>query len=268
MNESTRRAKIAVAGITVAALGFAALCGAAIVYIKTATITGTELIFEINDDSVTAHDFVEPVRQRSQELFWTKVTVFGERKLSVVFAEQEGAKDQLVQMLNRESGDLRFSIVANPQDHASQIATAKAQANSENKQERSRRSVVDDLGIEVARWATIGREPMDPVLNVRPFRINPAGLIVRDANTGAIIEFPRAVQSQSPAGVAKWASGLGIKGIDVLMISDSLLDVTGHDLSHVASTFDRVWQRCGRIHVEGFRWQKVFCAHDQQQSDW
>ena len=98
---------------------------------------------------------------------------------------------------------------------------------------------MDDQGNEVARWVTIGREPMDPIHKVQPFRVNPVGLIVRDSGTGVVLGLPNAVQSESPAGVAKWASGLSIKNIDVLMIIDAELDVTGNDLTHVAATVDQ-----------------------------
>jgi SecD/SecF fusion protein len=131
---------------------------------------------------------------------------------------------------------LRFAIVANTRQHQGEIAAAEQQARDGGLQ-ATRPNVLSSSGEQVAIWANVDRENKGEAGKVDPFRVDVSNGFLRDGKSGAILSPPNF--GGDGQGLADWASENGIKDLEVLMIYDALLDVTGSDLAFAASTFDQ-----------------------------
>lgn len=81
---------------------------------------------------------------------------------------------------------------------------------------------------------------------IDPFRVDVSRGVVRNGSTGEILSLASYYGYLNRLGLggdgqalADWADSEGISGLEVLMVYDEDLDVTGSDLAFAASTFDR-----------------------------
>ena len=214
---------------------------------------GTILVYELNPEKLKAlaeqggqrvisEDLIEPLTRRINPSGTQEIVLrpYGEKQIEIIVPEVDQLEVDRIKGLVEEAGVLRFAIVANTQQHQRQINAAKKQARVGGLQ-ATRASVQDSAGEQVAIWASVDREKKDVEGMVDPFRVDVSSGTLRNGKTGAIVVPPRSgpmgvVDAQ---GLADWAEGQGIKNLEVLMIYDALLDVTGSDLAFAASTFDQ-----------------------------
>ncbi|MDB4695128.1 protein translocase subunit SecD [bacterium] len=214
---------------------------------------GTILVYELNPEKLKAlaeqggqrvisEDLIEPLTRRINPSGTQEIVLrpYGEKQIEIIVPEVDQLEVDRIKGLVEEAGVLRFAIVANTQQHQRQITAAKKQARVGGLQ-ATRASVQDSAGEQVAIWASVDREKKDVEGMVDPFRVDVSSGTLRDGKTGAIVVPPRSgpMGVGDAQGLADWAEGRGIKNLEVLMIYDALLDVTGSDLAFAASTFDQ-----------------------------
>jgi SecD/SecF fusion protein len=125
------------------------------------------------------------------------------------------------------AGQLEFRVVANTRDHDDIISLARAQAS------QNRLDVLAADGRPVGRWYTVGREN-EMVQGVFPLRTPVLGDILRNSDTGAVINVPQLDWSADYA-LEKWLDSQGVRNVDVLMalefIGRPYTEVFGDDLA-------------------------------------
>ncbi|MEM6473615.1 MAG: protein translocase subunit SecF, partial [Planctomycetota bacterium] len=141
-----------------------------------------------------------------------------------------------------KAGILRFAIVANRTDHMPIIDLATDQAGLESQTERLRTTVQDPSGRVVGRWVVLDQEAAEDANDedeVRAFRVNAGGATVRNPRTGELVELPFDVQGRNGEFLqAKWCLENDIPGLEILMVINPDLEVTGEDLAFASNSFD------------------------------
>ncbi|MCH5378244.1 MAG: hypothetical protein JJ992_30170, partial [Planctomycetes bacterium] len=132
-----------------------------------------------------------------------------------------------IKRLVSTAGVLEFRVVANPVDHQSIIELARQQAADAE----SRRSMyVHDGDKMVGYWARVGRESVPILEGIHPLKVQVAGDVLRDANTGQLIDFPFGQDPLSELALERYLSQRGIGDVQVLMATDDGFDLTGANL--------------------------------------
>ena len=215
---------------------------------------GTILVYELNPKKledlaaqggqrVVSEDLIEPLTRRINPSGTQEIVLrpYGEKQIEIIVPEVDQLEVDRIKSLVEEAGVLRFAIVANATQHQGQINLAIEQANAGGTQ-ATRASVLDRSGDQVAIWASVDREKKGVQGQVDPFRVDVSSGTVRNGKTGAILS-PRGPDGRPFGGdgqaLANWAEEQGIENLEVLMIYDAMLDVTGSDLAFAASTFDQ-----------------------------
>ncbi|MBD54544.1 MAG: protein translocase subunit SecDF [Rhodopirellula sp.] len=210
---------------------------------------GTILVYELNPEKlksladaggqrVVSEDLIEPLTRRINPSGTQEIVLrpYGEKQIEIIVPEVDQLEVDRIKGLVEEAGVLRFAIVANERQHAGQIDLAKTQASKGGVQ-ATQASVLTDDGVQVAIWASVDREKKDVEGQENPFRVDVSNGTLRNGKNGAIVKPPNF--SGDGQALADWAKTQEIKDLEVLMIYDKVLDVTGSDLAFAASTFDQ-----------------------------
>lgn len=210
---------------------------------------GTILVYELNPEKlksladaggqrVVSEDLIEPLTRRINPSGTQEIVLrpYGEKQIEIIVPEVDQLEVDRIKGLVEEAGVLRFAIVANARQHAGQIDLAKTQASKGGVQ-ATQPSVRTDDGVQVAIWASVDREKKDVEGQEDPFRVDVSNGTLRNGKNGAIVKPPSS--GGDGQALADWAKSEGIEDLEVLMIYDEVLDVTGSDLAFAASTFDQ-----------------------------
>ena len=206
---------------------------------------GTILVYELNPEKlksleqrVVSEDLIEPLTRRINPSGTQEIVLrpYGEKQIEIIVPEVDQLEVDRIKGLVEEAGVLRFAIVANNKQHQGQINLAEKQASSGGARATSD-SVKNAADLKVAFWASVDRENKNVEGQVNPFRVDVSRGTLRNGKTGAIRKPPNGVGDGQ--ALADWAQTEGIKDLEVLMIYDKVLDVTGSDLAFAASTFDQ-----------------------------
>ncbi len=140
------------------------------------------------------------------------------------------------------SGQLEFRVVANTRDHGDVIELARAKSNQENDIERKKADVRNAEGRVVGRWYAVGRaEELEE--GVYPFKTPVDGYVIRNTQTGQIINLPQLDYSAEYA-IEKYLKTAGIESVDVLMALEiagtPYTQVLGDDLATAKSSLSNM----------------------------
>lgn len=208
---------------------------------------GTILVYEMDPgktrgqegQNISSQDLVEPLTRRINPSGTQEIVIrpYGESQIEIIVPEVDQREVDRIKRKVEEAGILRFAIVANQADHQDEINLAVAQSEQEDQGTRTRELVVNAAGEPVAIWAQVDREVNDGTPG--QFRFDPSGSILRDPRTGQFVSLPPDVQGRNAQQkIADWVDNQGMPGLEILMVVDPQLDVTGEDLAFASSTFD------------------------------
>lgn len=213
---------------------------------------GTILVYEIDPGKLSSaeaeggqrimsEDLIEPLTRRINPSGTQEIVIrpYGESQIEIIVPEVDQREVDRIKALVEEAGILRFAILANQADHQPFVNLAIDQSESQNSGVRTNEVVKDSQGNIVAFWANVDREEVDGGRK-GALRVNVGDAIVRDPDTGEIIDLPAQIRGEAGEQmIAAWIDQQGMSGIETLMIVDPLLDITGEDLAFAASTFDQ-----------------------------
>lgn len=215
---------------------------------------GTILVYEMDPgklgaadengiQNITSEDLVEPLTRRINPSGTQEIVIrpYGESQIEIIVPEVDQREVDRIKGLVEEAGILRFAILANQSDHQPQIDLAIEQASSPQRSLRLNEVVRDpafgDENNIVAFWANVDREKEGGKLGA--LRVDVSDAIVRNPDSGQILQLPPQLRGPNATeAVAAFIDSQGISGVEVLMIRDPLIDITGEDLAFATSTFD------------------------------
>ncbi|KAA1259561.1 bifunctional preprotein translocase subunit SecD/SecF [Rubripirellula obstinata] len=216
---------------------------------------GTILVYEMdpektskmdadNQSRITSEDLVEPLTRRINPSGTQEIVIrpYGESQIEIIVPAVEQQEVDRIKKLVEEAGILRFAILANGVDHQTLITTATEQAESKNRGERLAKRIREIGGERRVNgiWAEVDREIVPGEGKVGPLRVSVANALVRNPDTGQIIQLPAQLRGEnSESLVAAWLDSQEMSSIEALMAVDPILDITGEDLAFAASTFDQ-----------------------------
>jgi SecD/SecF fusion protein len=210
---------------------------------------GTILVYEIDPSkgstrgeggTVKSQDLVGPLTKRINPSGTREILIrpYGDDQIEIIIPEVDQREVAQIEETLEQAGILRFAIVANQTDHQRIIELAAEQAESERRAERLSEVVRDVDGRIVGRWVVVDRETK-AVDGTRPFRVNVGSAIVRNPETGRFVDLPANVRGANGEYLqAKWVDENDLPGLEVLMVIDPDLDVTGEDLAFASTTYD------------------------------
>lgn len=213
---------------------------------------GTILVYEIDtskiknseNDLVSSEDLVKPLTDRINPAGTQEIVIrpYGEKQIEVIIPEVDQIEVARIKKKLAEAGILRFAIVANQTDHLGQITLATDQANFENPIKRKAVSVANEDGDVVALWAEVSRESAK-VDSARPLRVDVATATLRNPSTGELVSLPRelfvAKPDETNRNIAQFIDSQNMPSLEILMIVNPDLDVTGEDLDFASSQLDQ-----------------------------
>lgn len=218
---------------------------------------GTILVYEIDptksigaDDTQAPDGSTSPNRIASSKLIPSlikrinpsgtqeiAIRPYGENQIEIIIPEVDQREVDRIKEVISTAGILRFAILANTRDHQRLIEIARAQANEASQRNRLSRTILDSDGkTPIGFWALVDREDAKGTSDLRPFRVDVSQSILRNPADGRILEVPPGVVGVD--GLAQWVKSVGLDKIQVLMVIDQQLDVTGEDLAFASSGFD------------------------------
>ncbi len=214
---------------------------------------GTILVYEIDPGKITgdqsdpeqrivSEDLIEPLTRRINPSGTQEIVLrpYGDTQIEIIVPAVDENEVNRIKKKVEEAGILRFAILANQTDHQRQIELALAQSESKRKGERTSPVVEDVDGSIIGRWAVVDREKPTNEGDISPLRVNVSDAILRNPETGEIIELPFSLRGENAEfKIAAWIDSEGMNGVETLMIVDPLLDIKGEDLAFAASTFDQ-----------------------------
>ena len=215
---------------------------------------GTILVYEMDPEktiaandagtSITSEDLVNPLTRRINPSGTQEIVIrpYGETQIEIIVPAVEQQEVDRIKKLVEEAGILRFAILANGADHQTLISMATDQAESKNRGERLAKRIREngDEGRVIGIWSEVDREIVEGKGKVGPLRVSVANALVRNPDTGQIIQLPAPLRGDnSESLVAAWLDSQGMSAIEALMVVDPPLDITGEDLAFAASTFDQ-----------------------------
>lgn len=210
---------------------------------------GTILVYEIDPSkgstrgegsTVKSQDLVGPLTRRINPSGTREILIrpYGDDQIEIIIPEVDQREVAQIEETLEQAGILRFAIVANQTDHQRIIDLAAEQADSPRRVERLSEQVRDVDGRVVGRWVIVDRETKD-IDGTRPFRVNVGSAIVRNPETGEFVDLPVSVRGNNGEYLqANWVDENNLSGLEVLMIIDPDLDVTGEDLAFASTTYD------------------------------
>lgn len=219
---------------------------------------GTILVYELDpkktllrdgDESatpVTAADVVPSLIKRINPSGTEEILIrpYGESQVEIIVPAVQENEVEDVKRLITEAGILTFSIVATPRasDHRSLIETATTNSQNPNRFVALQRDIYGPGGRKIGFWADVDREANAAVDGVVPLRIEADDALLRNPDDGSLLVLPAEVRgSDNPQlALAKYLQGEGIQDVQMLMVFDDLLQITGEDLSYVAQSYDNV----------------------------
>lgn len=171
-----------------------------------------------------------------------KVRVVGESRVDISAPRDERLTVDRIKQLVSITGDMRFRITANSRDHQTLIEAARKQATDA---ERKRASEVKDSdGKVLGFWAVVPRV-VDPTRDgPQEFAIVTAGMLVRDAKTGDLVEAKDAATAGDPNRYSQDLAGRGIEAIEVLLFDDDGIKLGGRDIGAAENKADPNGQPC------------------------
>ncbi|MDE0867022.1 MAG: protein translocase subunit SecD, partial [Rubripirellula sp.] len=224
---------------------------------------GTILVYELDPEKlrdlaeeggqrIKSEDLIEPLTRRINPSGTQEIVLrpYGDKQLEIIVPEVDQLEVDRIKKLIAEAGVLQFAIVANTTDHTTEIEAARTQANEADLGVRTKTNVTadpsDKSSPKIAFWANVDREKKGVDGSVDPFRVDVSRGLVRNGSTGEILSLASYYGYLNRLGIggdgqalADWADSEGISGLEVLMVYDEDLDVTGSDLAFAASTFDQ-----------------------------
>ena len=214
---------------------------------------GTILVYEIDPEKkaeldqagtpVTSEDLIEPLTRRINPSGTQEIVIrpYGDSQIEIIVPNVDSDEVERIKGLVAQAGQLRFAIVANQSQHQGLINQAVEQAASSDDAIATRQTVGGPEDSLYGRWVTIAREEkVDENEKVRPLRLPVGGSLVRNPISGQIVEIPTELRGQDEElKVAKWLETQPFNSLEILTVINSLLDITGQDLSYSASTFDQ-----------------------------
>lgn len=210
---------------------------------------GTILVYELdptalqgrNDGEgpgIQAADVIEGLTKRINPSGTQEIVIrpYGDRQVEIIVPTVNPAQVQAIKDSITQAGILRFAIVANSRDHSSLIDTASELATRGARVRRIENSNGRVLGF----WADVDRQ-VAPEGEIAPLDVDVTGMIVRNPATGQLLNLPPSVGFGKTAElkVAEYMAAEGIDNIQVLMVLNEKLDVTGEDLSYVSQGYDQ-----------------------------
>ncbi|MCO8120704.1 protein translocase subunit SecD [Stieleria sp. TO1_6] len=213
---------------------------------------GTILVYEIDPSksnptadgeasSIKSQDLVGPLTNRINPSGTREIMIrpYGDSQIEIIIPEVDQREVAQIEEILEQAGILRFAIVANRTDHQHVIDLAEEQANSPDRAIRMNEVIQDVNGDVVGRWAIVDRETVTKSDETAPFRVNVGNAIVRNPDTGEMLDLPAGVQGRDGELLqAQWVDQQNMSGLEILMIIDPNIDVTGEDLAFSSTTFD------------------------------
>jgi SecD/SecF fusion protein len=213
---------------------------------------GTILVYEMDAEKlislesdggqrVKSEDLIAPLTRRINPSGTQEIVIrpYGDTQIEIIVPEVDQREVDRIKGLIEEAGILRFAILANQADHQAIVNLAVEQSESSNRGEATAETIKDANGDVIGLWANVDREDVDQ--GTAALRVHVGSAIVRDPDTGAIVEIPPQLRGEGgEILIAQWLDNHEtLRGLETLMIVDPLLDVTGEDLAFAASTFDQ-----------------------------
>ena len=170
------------------------------------------------------------------------VRPYGTSQVEIIVPEVNQDEVFVIKKLITTAGSLEFRIVANNRQHS--LLTTDLVKDPRNKQQDIVYDFDEDGGkTEYGRWAQVAREDVEVEGEVRRFKYNPVGDVIRDIDTRDLLTLgPGVTQSDSPEiDLAKYLVDEGIRDIEVLVYTgaDDPL-VTGEGLGAVSAGYENL----------------------------
>jgi SecD/SecF fusion protein len=214
---------------------------------------GTILVYEIDPSKnrqqdgtgklVVAKDLIDSLSDRINPSGTREIVIrpYGDTQIEIIVPEVDQHEVDRIKQLVAEAGILRFAIVANRRQHQRLIDLAVEQSKSAMPAIRTQEDLLDVDGRVVGRWVLVDREKEPPPNSkIKPLRLNVGDAVVRNPDTGAIIDLPFDVRGEKGEfKQARWIDEQGLPGLETLVIIEEGLDVIGEDLAFTNSTFDQ-----------------------------
>ena len=145
---------------------------------------------------IKSEDLIEPLTRRINPSGTQEIVIrpYGDSQIEIIVPEVDQREVDRIKRLVEEAGILRFAILANQRDHQADHQPGRtAQAESDNSGIRTSETIKDAQGKVVAFWANVDREDnerlgMPAGAKKGPLRVNVGDAIVRDPETGEIID--------------------------------------------------------------------------------
>ncbi|OYP34688.1 protein translocase subunit SecD [Rhodopirellula sp. MGV] len=211
---------------------------------------GTILVYEIDPSKsnpeadgaskVKSQDLVGPLTKRINPAGTREIVIrpYGDSQIEIIIPEVDQREVATIEEVLQQAGILRFAIVANRIDHQRLIDMATEQASSNDRAVRLSEVILNENNEVVGRWAEVDRETSAKT-DVKPLRVDVGNAIVRNPQTGELIDLPSSVRGMDGEfKQAQWIDENGLNGLEVLMVIDPAIDVKGEDLAFASTTFD------------------------------
>lgn len=210
---------------------------------------GTILVYELDPTAlqgrnegegagIQAADVIEGLTKRINPSGTQEIVIrpYGDRQVEIIVPTTNPAQINAIKDSITQAGILRFAIVANSRDHSSLIDSASELAASGVRA----RQIVNSNGRVLGFWADVDRQ-VAPEGEIAPLDVDVTGMIVRNPASGRLLDIPPSVGFGKVAEqkVAEFLVEEGIDNIQVLMVLNEKLDVTGEDLSYVSQGYDQ-----------------------------
>lgn len=179
-----------------------------------------------------------------------QIRPYGDTQIEIIIPEKGDEAIEDIKRQITQAGILQFFIVANSLKHESLVEAASEQSTSENRSVRLSRKVTDSVDKQIGYWADVSRASAEEATEdgVRPLRIDLLGSggsprifpsIVRNADTGAFVSLPPQLGGVNEgANIAAYMKQQGIRDLQILMVVNETLRITGEQLSFAARGFD------------------------------
>lgn len=214
---------------------------------------GTILVYELDpkailakneeggDTRVSSADVIPALTKRINPAGTLEIVIrpYGEDQIEIIIPDTDTAAVDAVKRQITEAGILRFAILANRDDHRALIETAEEASRSSDRQRVLSRVVSDSSGRALGFWADVDREDEDSE-GVRALRVDVTASIVRNPDTGQILQVPMSLAAGEQTGknLALWVASQGLRELQTLMVLDEKLGITGEDLAFVSQSYD------------------------------
>ncbi|MEO1528174.1 MAG: protein translocase subunit SecD [Planctomycetota bacterium] len=211
---------------------------------------GTIIVYEIDPtksdpegdggNTVKSKDLIGPLTKRINPSGTREIVLrpYGDTQIEVIVPEVDQREVDQIKTDLTSAGILRFAIVANRVDHQREIELATQKSESPNPEIKMDDAIVDSDGRMIARWVVADVEEAAKS-EVKPFRVHLGNAIVRNQDTGDLVELPADTRGKDGESLqAEWVAEQGMSGLEILMVINPDCDVKGEDLAFSNATFD------------------------------